>query len=52
MIMDRLPSSKVVGTLRDFKKDGMTETSRIGLVTDDGEQGFTVISYQQDRNWL
>jgi hypothetical protein len=50
--MDRLPSSKVLGTFRDFKKGGMTETSRLGWVTDDGELGFTVRSYQQDRNWL
>jgi hypothetical protein len=52
MIMDKLPSSKVLGTFGDFKKDGMTETSRRAWVTDGGELGFTVRSYQQDRNWL
>lgn len=42
IIMDRLPSNKVLGTFRDLKTDGMTETSRMGRVTDDGGLGFTV----------
>jgi hypothetical protein len=50
--MDRLPSSKVLGKFRDLKKDGTTGTSRMGWLADDGELGFTVTSYQQDRNWL
>jgi hypothetical protein len=45
MIMDRLPNSKVLGTFRDLKTDGMTEASRMGWVIDDRGLGFTVQNY-------